>query len=970
VSSNPLNSIGEIENFDLTNTYNNPFKGFGKRKTYRLTKFTYESFLQSKSMQAVKKLHLSGGFRKKKSYQTIVRLIRTFRSPLGARKIKRLVKMLNTIYKTNINHHLIVNYIEFMEHLIVNHGYNRAAKVYKELCSYATRYALEHRSTPVTHLKHYGSDKFPVVLKPFRKMLEGTYESRIASLTVLDIHKLYGVGNIIPDVKGIVKEGVLPSEENFNFKPGNFFMKLFGKTGKAIFKEIANRWEELLEAEFPKSKLIERCDKLSLHSTILISSKSGPNGPCIPSSVLDYDGIANSVTKDGLTLLDHVKAMSKLTNNEQLLCLLEQYRENYEKSLQNPFCCTDTTNFTGRLTDKQEHSGKSRWIAIIDFFTQSSLKGMHCYHADWLKDQPGDGTFDQNKSFREIVELSKQIVSEDEILASLDLSEATNRLPVDLSAEIIQKQFGPRYSKIWKILTTDRDFHMPDGKTSVRYEVGQPMGTYTSWTALAITNHLLAKVSELMVFKKAVGSIFFIVGDDFVCKGLKLSAMYTFILISIGVDISELKGYTFRTSFEFERSGLTQKVPNTAEFVKRVCINGVELTPLRPSTIFLGLGDPIDFNQMVDTLYNRGTILSISIIELLCSYTFNPYKAALHCVSPISPCLYIRDLYDNCQYTDNVSEVIDSLTVLFPDFLDFPTGSKLYKAFKSYSWTFNDYLECLHGVLSDFILKKVKPGLKSLRSFVNKDFNKNMEERKSLRISEKMNNKIFSGGLKSLDLIYLMIFLLGKSFLLKCAELLKSSAPSFELVNEVKQYIVSIKDFESIANGSKGIPLKIRESNVLNDILSVFLKNTGKDLIYYHKSNYIETLSVSRILNLSQDDDLKPKSLEEFFPKDLRMSNVERDFFNTREGFLSTLSPPVRQAMINISLTNKDLDLGKRLSSVFAVDNNLKSIILNCDCMTLRANSPEVYSMLDGLEFNIIPDNVGVYSNRNVLDLI
>jgi hypothetical protein len=109
---------------------------------------------------------------------------------------------------------------------------------------------------------------------------------------------------------------------------------------------------------------------------------------------------------------------------------------------------------------------------------------------------PSDGTFDQLAPIKRLIDAGNTKYW------CYDLSAATDRLPVDLQACILNEMFKSTLGFTWKSLLVDREYVLPDKLSkgiiaptiyprSVKYEVGQPMGALSSWAMLAITHHFI-----------------------------------------------------------------------------------------------------------------------------------------------------------------------------------------------------------------------------------------------------------------------------------------------------------------------------------------------------------------------------------------------------------------------------------------------------------------------------------------------
>jgi len=85
----------------------------------------------------------------------------------------------------------------------------------------------------------------------------------------------------------------------------------------------------------------------------------------------------------------------------------------------------------GKLSLKLEAAGKVRVFAIADAWTQTLLGNLHQGLFAVLSQIPQDGTFNQHKPVKALLDKG---LSE---FFSFDLSAATDRLPIDLQSDII-----------------------------------------------------------------------------------------------------------------------------------------------------------------------------------------------------------------------------------------------------------------------------------------------------------------------------------------------------------------------------------------------------------------------------------------------------------------------------------------------------------------------------------------------------
>jgi hypothetical protein len=141
-------------------------------------------------------------------------------------------------------------------------------------------------------------------------------------------------------------------------------------------------------------------------------------------------------------------------------------------------------NFSGKLGLKQEAAGKMRVFAMVDPWTQLVLAPLHKALFSILGKHPAvDGTFNQLGPLRRAWSQSSLTRKP---LYSMDLSSATDRLPISIQKPLIGKIFNlsDEEADAWVRLLVDRDYMVPKSANlsvkSVRYTVGQPMGALSS----------------------------------------------------------------------------------------------------------------------------------------------------------------------------------------------------------------------------------------------------------------------------------------------------------------------------------------------------------------------------------------------------------------------------------------------------------------------------------------------------------
>lgn len=132
----------------------------------------------------------------------------------------------------------------------------------------------------------------------------------------------------------------------------------------------------------------------------------------------------------------------------------------------------------GKLGTKVEAAGKIRVFAMVDAFTQWIMKPLHEVLFKFLRQIPQDGTFDQVAPVNLLIERLKTRQKRSVSVYSIDLSAATDRLPIDLQKILLKVFFssldlfsglgteGSRmagyFAGLWATLLVGRDYWLKE----------------------------------------------------------------------------------------------------------------------------------------------------------------------------------------------------------------------------------------------------------------------------------------------------------------------------------------------------------------------------------------------------------------------------------------------------------------------------------------------------------------------------
>lgn len=230
----------------------------------------------------------------------------------------------------------------------------------------------------------------------------------------------------------------------------------------------------------------------------------------------------------------------------------------------------------GRTVLLQDKAGKTRPISIATYTVNNALAPLHKQLFRTLRRIRQDST-DQNRGIQHIIELTKQ---SDRYICSADLSSATDRLPVNLQAYILYRVLklsrqakAQEIANAWYQIMTGTEFLDPVDQTLFRYGAGQPMGVYTSWPMLALTNHIMIRAAYLKASDKSLD--YLVCGDDTVITSKEAFKYYECWMNALGVKINRSKSHICEANDPIK----------VAEFCKRLAVNGEIVSSESPKVL-------------------------------------------------------------------------------------------------------------------------------------------------------------------------------------------------------------------------------------------------------------------------------------------------------------------------------------------------------------------------------------------------
>jgi hypothetical protein len=202
------------------------------------------------------------------------------------------------------------------------------------------------------------------------------------------------------------------------------------------------------------------------------------------------------------------------------------------------------------LKVKSDKEGKIRVFAILDYWSQTSMRELHIAISKLLKEVESDCTFDQNSRLGRIVPK--------EHFHSLDLKDATDRFPIVVQKAVLESLTNSAVAAAWEKIMVGLPFTFkPRGlraaPITVEYKTGQPMGAYSSWPLFALCHHLVVQAASKRAGWKQTYTNYMLLGDDLVLGDDEVAKHYLDIIGDLSVPVSSTKTHVSKHMYEFAK---------------------------------------------------------------------------------------------------------------------------------------------------------------------------------------------------------------------------------------------------------------------------------------------------------------------------------------------------------------------------------------------------------------------------------
>lgn len=381
------------------------------------------------------------------------------------------------------------------------------------------KYTKQLRSSFVNFL--FSNDEvqpyLPKILRPIRSLLH----------TSISSYALIRLALTVMSVSRFIRLKENPSVESITKRPG------FTGNPQVLETAVKSFLKEVLGIN-PLSfgKISRNLGFSKFHMT----SKSGPTGRHALWSAI-YDAIHTpSSLHDYLRIVGGEKLYGLRKKASQLYFQIPKF---FESRL------SQGSDDYRRITAIKDKEGKTREVAILDYWSQAALKPLHSKLYKHLSRIYQDCTHNQTKL---LMELKPRNGSK---FHSIDLTTATDRFPIAIEEMILRVWFGKDYAAAWKSLMVDFPFRFQD--EYIKYETGNPMGAYSSWATFAVAHHFFVWMACKKANRNWRRCPYMLLGDDIVIADDKVAEAYKDLLLEWDIPFNEAKTHTSFYGFEFAK---------------------------------------------------------------------------------------------------------------------------------------------------------------------------------------------------------------------------------------------------------------------------------------------------------------------------------------------------------------------------------------------------------------------------------
>jgi len=450
--------------------------------------------------------------------------------------IEQGISSLSKVFGTKDTKLKFVKFNRLFSHHVLHRGKKFAIERHKALYLYSARYVQKQKPSKIKRVKSTKSG-FPREILFLKDLLDGNYIEKRIGLSILNTYR-----------------------DKFLDKPNHDLSKITSSGPVSTDSDIFSKFKEFIDGPIQSSFLnnINLDIKQIWHCT----TKKGPNGA---QQSLFCHADAGAL-QHSPRLLNSVKKLSTMIHGNESMTFVETL--NFMVNIYNDRHKENWKPTHSRIVNLLEGGGKTRTVAMGDFWSQTVLKPIHDCVMKKLKTIPSDATYNQESGSWTVMNRTRKHGT-----FCYDLESATERFPALIQKLVVTKILGKDIADEWYTLMVDRNFTTPLGD-EVKFLCGQPMGLYSSWAIFSLSHHLVVQMSASMAGFNQPYYRYRLLGDDICIFDESVAKCYESVLTSMGVNVSETKSIIPK-----------EGCPPAGEFCKRIFMDGEEYTPITPDIL-------------------------------------------------------------------------------------------------------------------------------------------------------------------------------------------------------------------------------------------------------------------------------------------------------------------------------------------------------------------------------------------------
>lgn len=278
--------------------------------------------------------------------------------------------------------------------------------------------------------------------------------------------------------------------------------------------------------------------------------------------------------------LKHWLKWCKITDQQDLVVLMKESAEKFKGK--------DVLLPCNRIGFKPDKGLKNRPYAMVNYWIQLSLGGLHTWAYNLLEKDQSNECFNHRKAFLRCV----NSIDNSTLQGCLDERAATDLFPDTPISWVIGSRFGPVVGDSWLLLMRSLSFRV-NNYVPIKWGCGQPLGTKGSWPLYNVASEVVDSMPQIRKLGRSI-PVTLRVGYDTRYLGKKwIDAIRSWREDQFGSDFGKGKGIQSKSA---------------VEICKQYFIKTGEVTPLSATLCAEAYRDYATFGMLVKRLHESSNV--------------------------------------------------------------------------------------------------------------------------------------------------------------------------------------------------------------------------------------------------------------------------------------------------------------------------------------------------------------------------